>query len=298
MEFLAGNTLSEFDDYLSLVRRLGTGGLNRSENDLSSNLKNALATFGLHGVIDTGSGSNRLKRPDIALYVDRDEADVGSAAAVIIELKKPTEVAGFPSLRDALVDDILWHDKFVPYVAAHAERVLFFVLTTFEHFLIVPITEALRSAVQVKSAFPNATTRKSALAQSLSFELQSAKGGDEFARWCQGHLPPERLTPPILSSLSDLRFIESAESLEAFASGLADLVVGPEGRIGPSGALVAKIYVHGSRFEDLGAAVERALVIYTMASNGGMTLLMPPKCISRLTGKRNWMSLSVRACTR
>ena len=85
----------------------------------------SLATFGLHGVIDTGSGSNRLKRPDIALYVDRDEADVGSPAAVVIESKKPVEVTGFPSLRDALVDDIPLHDKFVPYVVAHAERVTF-----------------------------------------------------------------------------------------------------------------------------------------------------------------------------
>jgi hypothetical protein len=59
--------LSGFDDYLALVRRLGTGGINRSENDLSSNLKNAFASFGLYGVLDTGSGANRSKRPDLAL---------------------------------------------------------------------------------------------------------------------------------------------------------------------------------------------------------------------------------------
>jgi hypothetical protein len=36
--------------------------------------------------------------------------------------------------------------------------------------------------------------------------------------------------------------------------------------------LVTTIHVRGSRFEDLGAQVEQALVIYTMAANGGMTV--------------------------
>jgi hypothetical protein len=185
--------LSDFEDYLSLVRRLGTGGINRSENDISSNLKNALASFGLHGVIDTGSGSNRLKRPDIALYIDRDAADLGSAADVIVESKKPAEIAQFKTLRDALTDDALWFDKFVPYVAAHAERVSFFVLTTFERFLIVPIVEALRSGVQDKSAYPDIAARHAALEGVLSLDLRAPDGETGFAQWCQGHLPPEIL---------------------------------------------------------------------------------------------------------
>ena len=73
--------MSDFDEYVPLVGRLGTGGINRSENDLSSNLKNALSSFGLHGVIDTGSGSNRSKRPDIALYVERDASSGRHAKA-------------------------------------------------------------------------------------------------------------------------------------------------------------------------------------------------------------------------
>jgi len=104
--------VSDFDEYVLLVRRLGTGGINRSENDLSSNVKSALSSFGLHGVIDTGSGSNRSKRPDIALYVERDAADVG-AADIVIESKKPHELSHFPTLVDALVENILWREKFV-----------------------------------------------------------------------------------------------------------------------------------------------------------------------------------------
>ena len=36
--------MSAIEEYLELVERLGSGGINRSENDLSSNLKNALSS--------------------------------------------------------------------------------------------------------------------------------------------------------------------------------------------------------------------------------------------------------------
>jgi hypothetical protein len=192
--------LSEFDDYLSLVRRLGTGGINRSENDLSSNLKTALACFGLHGVIDTGAGTNRSKRPDLALYVDRDAADVGSAADVIIESKKPAEVERFDTLLEALTDDALWHDKFVPYVTAHAERISYFILTTFERLLIVAIAAELRSGVQDGSAYRDLPVRREALGAALAFDLRSPGGEAAFRRWCEGHLVPESLiaTEPLV----------------------------------------------------------------------------------------------------
>jgi hypothetical protein len=80
--------LSELDKYLALVRRLTTQEINRSENDLSANFKTALSQFGLYGVVDTGAGSNRRKRPDIALYVTLEAADTGTAADVIVESKK------------------------------------------------------------------------------------------------------------------------------------------------------------------------------------------------------------------
>jgi hypothetical protein len=194
--------LSDFDDYLLLVRRLGTGCINRSENDLSSNLKNGLSTFSLHGVIDTGSGKNRTKRPDIALYVERDAADVGAAADVIIESKKPAEISQFATLLEALTHDELWRDKFVPYVAAHAERIAFFILTTFDRFLIVPISTALRSSIQIPDYFPDRTSRLSALNSAIAFDITDAR---EPA--LSQHGAPEICHPMILCRLDSRRYL-------------------------------------------------------------------------------------------
>jgi methylase of polypeptide subunit release factors len=263
--------LSDFDDYLQLVRRLGPGGINRSENDLSSNLKNALSSFGLHGVIDTGSGSNRAKRPDIALYVEQDAADVGAAADIVIESKKPAEVSQFATLLEALTHDALWCDKFVPYVAAHAERVTFFFLTTFDRFLIVPISTEMRSKIQTPTAYPDSASRLLALRSALSFDIRDTAGERAFAAWCNAHLTHEALSPPLLSAISDLRSVESADALESFASDLADIVVGPEGR-GSSGAIIQAIKAGGTRLEELAPEVQRALIVYTMAANGGMAV--------------------------
>src|SRR5690349_18036743 len=145
--FQRGPTVSAFTHYIELVQRLSATEINRSENDLSSALKAALETFGLHAVLDTGGGDNRRVRPDISLYTDLFAADVGSAAEVIVEAKRPTELQGHPSLAAALASDWLWNEKFVPYVCAHAERIQFFLLTSFDGILIVPITDGIRRTV-------------------------------------------------------------------------------------------------------------------------------------------------------
>ena len=264
--------MGAFEDYLGLVDRLGTGEINRSENDLSSNLKDALTSFGLYGVIDTGSGSNRIKRPDIALYVDLAAADVSSPADVIIESKKPGEVAGFGNLSEALADDELWHDKFVPYVRAHANLASYFVLTTFERFLILPISTRLRLAVQRDGSFPDRLSRQTLLASARSFDLRQAGQAMAFKVWYADHLTPETLIPPPLSSILDIRTLRGTDALEDFASALADVVVGPEGHPTPGGALIATINIAGHSLDDLEAAARRALVVYTMAANGGLTV--------------------------
>jgi hypothetical protein len=263
--------LGAFEDYLGLVDRLSSGEINRSENDLSSNLKDALASFGLHGVIDTGSGSNRSKRPDIALYVDLAAADVSSSADVIIESKKPEEVARFQGLSEALADDELWNDKFVPYVRAHADLASYFILTTFERFLILPISPQLRLGVQSDGNFPDRRSRLTLLASATTFDLRQPGGGVAFEVWCAGHLTLAALTPPPLSSILDIKTLSGPDALEDFASALADVVVGPEGYPTPGGALLATINIAGHTLDDLEAAAQRALVIYTMAANGGMT---------------------------
>jgi hypothetical protein len=135
-----------------------------------------------------GAGTNIRKRPDIALYVSLDGADAGAAADIVIESKKPEEVANFSSLEDALIDDTLWNDKFVPYVAAHVERVSYFVLTTFESFLVVPISDALRQALRSPTAFYAKEQRKAAVAHSQAFNLREERGTSEFLNWCKIHI--------------------------------------------------------------------------------------------------------------
>lgn len=260
------------EEYLDLVHRLGTGGINRSENDLSSNLKNALASHGLHGVVDTGAGANRSKRPDVSLYVDPAAADVGGAADVIIEAKKPSELARFGTLVDALIDDELWGDKFIPYVAAHGERVSWFVLTTFERFLAVPIAEEVRRAVQVPGWPASDADRRAALDGSVSFDLTSGEGAADWSRWCGETLTPARLDPPPLSEILDIRQVSGSDALEHFASALADVVVGPEGRPTPGGALISNIRLAAASVDELPEAAHRALLVYTMAAHGGMSI--------------------------
>lgn len=259
-------------DYLNLVNRLGTGGINRSENDLSSNLKNALSSNGLHGVVDTGAGANRSKRPDLALYVDPDAADVGAAADVVVEAKKPSELVRFASLSDALVHDELWHDKFIPYVSAHAERVSWFVLTTFQQFLAIPISEAVRRAVQIPEWQTSDAERREALSSAVSFDLTSAEGATDWSSWCEETLSNTALNPPLLSEILDLRQVTGSDDLERFASALADVVVGPEGRPTPGGALISNIRLAAASVDELPEAAHRALLVYTMAAHGGMSV--------------------------
>ena len=157
--------------------------INRSENDLSANLKKRSVGVRAKWSSLTRKGTNIRKRPDIALYVSLDGADAGAAADIVIRSKKPEEVANFSSLEDALIDDTLWNDKFVPYVAAHVERVSYFVLTTFKSFLVVPISDALRQALRSPTAFYAKEQRKAAVAHSQAFNLREERGTSEFLNW-------------------------------------------------------------------------------------------------------------------
>lgn len=263
--------MPELEEYLELVVRLGSGGINRSENDLSSNLKNALSSYGLFGVVDTGSGSNRVKRPDITLYTDMYSADISAASEVVIEAKKPTELASFAAMRDAIASDSIFNDKFVPYVRAHAERVQLFVLTTFERFLVCSIDADLRSLLTA-DPIPDVSALKARVArEAVEFDLTVSGDRDRFVSWVQ-NLTPDALAPPTLSSVTDIHRIRDSRSLEVFASRLADVVVGPEGRVTPSGAIISTIRQHADSLDDLEPSVRRGLVIFTMAANGGMSI--------------------------
>jgi hypothetical protein len=126
-------------------------------------------------------------------------------------------------------------------------------LTTFDRFLVVPIFAEMRLAIQDPSAYPDAETRRAAIASASFFDLRDAAGEGAFATWCRWHLLPEVLFPPRLSAISDLRSVGDADALESFASDLADIVVGlgPEGRSASNSALISSIRAGGSRLEEL-----------------------------------------------
>lgn len=262
--------MAAFQDFLDLAQRMSSTELNRSENDLSSNLKNALCEFGLFGVLDTSSGTNRAKRPDITLYSDLASADLGHSAEIVLEAKKPSEVASFGTLKEALSDDTLWNDKFIPYVSANAERIKYFLLTTFEKFIIVPIDRELRSGVVADGTYASLESRNSALENSFSFDLRSANGANDLEAWCTLHLTPEAFNPLPLSEITDLRVLNGSDDLELFASDLADIVVGLEGGGQSRISLVAGPALSAEVLDDLPPEVRRALVIYTMSAHGGM----------------------------
>lgn len=262
--------MSALQTFFDLVTRLSSSDLSRSENDLSSNLKNALTEPGMHGVLDTGSGTNRVKRPDVALYADLASADLGRAADVVVEAKKPEEVVSFPTLLDALVDDVLWNDKFVPYVSANLERVQFFILTTFEEMLVVPVTEELRHNIIDPTKMCTVATRTLAIPGTLPFNLRTGDR-EAFATWLRSNLTPDAITPPALSSIRNLRVLEGADDLERFAGVLADVVVGPEGHKSAGGTLVTSVRLDAVSMDDLPPAARSALMIYTMSAHGGMS---------------------------
>jgi len=265
--------MGALDEFLDLIDRSTHADLNRSENDFSSNLKNVFATQGLYGVIDTAGGSSRIKRPDISIYVDLGAADVGLAAEIVIEAKKPAEVQRFPNLLAALIDDGLWNDKFIPYVRAHADRVRYFVLTTFERMLIVPIDVTLRSRVHLTNAFPDIGTRQGAIgATAIAYDLRRPTERANFTSWLSTHATPEMLAPPALSTILDFNRLDGADDLEELAGALADVVVGPEGGAGARHSLLSSIGLAADRLDDLSPAARRALTIYTMSAHGGMGL--------------------------
>lgn len=72
-----------------------------------------------------------------------------------------------------------------------------------------------------------------------------------FAHWCEGHLLSVAAAPPALSTISDLRSVANSEALEAFASELADLLIGPERGPIPGGALMSAVQVPSERLDDL-----------------------------------------------
>ena len=262
---------SEFESFLSLVGRLSSEEINRSENDLSARLRRALEALGLHTVVDTGGGANRRPRPDILCYVELSDADLVVAADALVELKKPAELRAFPSLSDALVSPDIWQEKFVPYVRSHAARISYFTLTDFRRFLVVPISDELRTVIAREIIEEKPSLKAAARSGSTEFQLREPTGAEAWWRWCETHFTPSALHPPPITAITNLRRLSSAHDLEGFAADLTDVVVGIEDA--PIGAsLVGSIEQTATNLGGLPEDVRRALVIYTMAQHSSMSI--------------------------
>lgn len=252
-------------DFCDLVQRLGVEDISRSENDLSARLSRCYEELGLYTVIDTSTGQDTRRRPDIILYVDQGNADLGGIGEVVIEAKKPTEITG--ELLDALLGTDLWEEKFLPYVRSHLSGIRYFSLTTFDRHLYVEITPQLRGLVKTGEVDPvvfDAVVR----AASVTFDIRLA--ASEWVGWIGSSLEPALLVPPPISATLDLDRVSTAAELEAFADELATLVAGklavPESRF----ALVNSVRPDATTVADLPEDVAASLSIYVLAQHPGM----------------------------
>lgn len=262
---------AEFENFLALVGRLSSEEINRSENDLSARLSRALEALGLHTVVDTGGGASRRPRPDILCYVELGDADLALAADALVESKKPAELNAFPTLSEALVAPSIWEEKFVPYVRSHAARLLYFMLTDFRRFLVIPIDNRLRAALADLIIEDVLSLKEAATTSAIEFQLRQREDADNWRRWCETHLSPGALHPPPITSITNLRVLSTAHDLESFAAELTDVVVGIEGS--PVGrSLVGSVDQTATRLDELPQDVRRALMIYTLAQHSAMSV--------------------------
>ncbi len=261
----------EFAAYLALIGRMATETINRGENDLSSRLARVLESLGLYTVLDTGGGADRRGRPDISCYVDEGGANLVTAADVVVEAKKPNEVGGHPNLTAALVDPEIWSEKFVRYVRAHAQQVSFFVLTSFERFLAVPITATIRAAAAGPCASEDETLKEEVQRLAMEFDLRDVHARTEWVEWSEGHLSVAALRPPPLSTTLNLTAVADVQGLEHFAETLADIVAGKRTSASYGAALVSAIEPTVEGMDDLDRGIRNSLFLHTIAQHPGAT---------------------------
>ncbi len=257
--------MSAATNFISLVQRLSAPEIARSENDLSSRLSRCFEEIGLFTVIDTSSGHDTRKRPDVSLYVDEGNADLGGVAEVAIEAKKPGEVSG--DLLDALLGTDLWTDKFIPYARAHISGLQYFCLTTFERHLFIRMTPEIRGMLAAGETDP-AAYDVAVRAAALSFDLRTAPAA--WVQWIAASLNPQALAPLPISELLDLASVTTAEELEAFADELATFVAGEIGRPESAFALIHSTRVTAAAVSDLPSDIAASISVYVLAQHPGM----------------------------
>jgi type I restriction-modification system DNA methylase subunit len=260
-------------DYIRVVAAVIKQATARSEPDLSTRFSGVLEELGLHTVVDTKQTTR--KRPDILGYLHSYEADLVLPADIVIESKKPDELAGL-TLAEAATD-LLWNDKTIPYIKENLSRIRYYVLTTFVDFFIVSITPDLRKAflADKKTLAGDATLkrqfRKAGTALSLATLVENPQIGTETIAWFRAHFEPSNLNPLPLSETRNTLSVETSEELESFAETLASITAGAGNNakeaISRSGVFSAVCHKLPGSYEELDAQTKQDLQIFTLAAN-------------------------------
>lgn len=262
--------------FIDLVEKINTGKVSRSENDLTRHLANALEAGGLACVVDTSPQASR-GRPDILGYREKVDADLALAAEVVVEAKKPDELARVGGARAGMVDGF-WEEKTFEYVAANIARIQVFCLTSFVEFGFVRITSALRAAFRKVIEDPDNESAEAELKEQVWQECEilslegvgSSEGSSQanhFIDWLRNNLRTDVLSEIPLSEVSNSLRIESGRDLEAFASRLAEIVAGPEGSRASRGMFAAVRSALPVSYEALDAEAQRDLHLFAMSQN-------------------------------
>jgi hypothetical protein len=269
-------TVSKFTSLVSKVYQRTTA---RSENDLSSNLAFALKSLGLSTVIDTSVVKMGRKRPDILGYVSGEDADLVLPAEIVVEAKKPHEVAEFADLAEAVVSGWIWDEKTVPYVRANITRIQYFVLTTFTEFAILPVTESLRRQFIAWRYGEDSGLRVAVRAGLLQFQLAPALPDSDprstaaWISWVSTHFTPPAIAPIAISQIHNALAIENRADLEGFATRLADFAAGSaDNELTNAGLFYSVRASLPSAADQLDPLTRRDLHIFLMTQHPGMNL--------------------------
>jgi hypothetical protein len=266
--------------FKSLVEKVALGTTARSENDLSSNLSSLLRSLGLATVIDTSVAATGRKRPDILVYVSGEDADLVLPAEIVLEAKKPEEVAEFSDLSEAMASDWIWEKKTLPYIRANIARIHYFVLTTFVDFAILPVTADLRREfIAVFGGRDDATLRQQVQNRAVLFQLSpslppsDSRSGAAWWAWIETHFVPKALQPVSISDLHNALTVRTRRDLENFATRLADFAAGAsDERLANAGLYHSIRASLASDYAHLDALTKRDLHVFLMTQHPGMSL--------------------------
>lgn len=265
--------------FLALVCKVGSGKTARSENDLSSKLGQVLESLGLHTVVDSSVTDAGRKRPDILAYVSKRNADLVLPAEVVVESKKPQELAGFPDLKTAMVSSPVWEEKTKAYLKANLWTAQYFVVTTFTSFAVASITPEVRKELASVLRSPGNEDRLKQLIQESTIEFgllgndSAPQGPAAWVSWTQQHFQPEALQNLRLSTIHNIVDIRNRTDFQTFANRLADFAAGvSEDNVVSSGLFESVRSKLPTTYAALDANTKRDLHLFLMAQHPGMDL--------------------------